>query len=83
MSMSLKKSIRKLLRNPAEMRIDEVSNILIYLGFTLDRIKGSHYTFIREGRPASTLPCHNQKVKRYYLRKIYREYIAQLLVYEE
>jgi len=67
--MGIKKSIKKLMRLPTEMRFSEAKMVLEYFGFELMRSKGSHFTFQGEGRPL-TIVCHSGKIKRGYIEKI-------------
>jgi len=68
--MGVKKSIKKLLRSPSEMRIEEIINILNFLGYKLDRIKGSHYIFAKKEMDDIIIPSHNKKVTKIYLKEI-------------
>ena len=67
--MGVKKNITKLLRNPTEMRISEIVNLLAHYGFHLARIKGSHY-IIESQLKTFIIPVHNGKVTKPYLKKI-------------
>ena len=77
--MSVKKSIRKILNEPAEMELREISNILIFLGYKLDRIKGSHYNFKRNDSELIVIPSHNKRVKKIYVKKIKKKLYRELL----
>lgn len=68
--MGQKKNIQKLLSEPKEMRIAEIENILLYFGYKLDRIKGSHHIFIKPECDTITVPSHKGKVKRVYLKDL-------------
>lgn len=65
--MGVKKSIRKLISLPMQMRLKEVANILQYCGYRLKRIRGSHYHFTRPAKRVITIAVHNKKVNGIYL----------------
>lgn len=67
--MGSKKNLKKLMSDPQEMRIDEIINLLGYYGFHLARVRGSHYIITSKDKKF-TLPVHNKKVKKPYLRDI-------------
>ncbi len=50
------------------MRIEEIINILYHLGYTLHRVKGSHYSFKKQGCDTHVIPIKHGKVKQIYLR---------------
>ena len=68
--MGIKKTIKKLLTEPVEMRLDEVQSILAYLGYELHRINGSHFQFKKGNIHLITIPVHQLKVTKYYLKLI-------------
>lgn len=69
--MGIKKIVKKLMSQPTEMRIDEVTILLDFLNYKLDRIHGSHYIFTKPGTKAIILPVHNNKIrKKIYLKKL-------------
>lgn len=77
--MGIDKSIKKLLAEPTEMRIGEVINIMAYFGYTLARIRGSHFQFTKPNTESMTIPVHAMKVKKYYLKKIKKIIISHEL----
>lgn len=68
--MGVAKSVRKLMAEPVEMRIEEVIRVLEYFGYLHERTKGSHYQFKKDYTKIFTVPSHNMKVKKYYLKLI-------------
>ena len=69
-SMGQKKNINKLLSEPTEMSIREVTNVLGFFGYKLDRIKGSHHIFAKPGYDTITVPAHRGKVAKVYLKDL-------------
>ena len=63
------------------MSIQEIQNILESFGYTLDRIKGSHYIFVKENYDIIVLPVHSQKVRKIYLRKV-KDIVEKLFSFE-
>ncbi len=43
--MGIKKIIKKVLKEPATIRINEVISLLGHFGYRLERTKGSHFIF--------------------------------------
>lgn len=76
--MGFKKNLQKLFSEPTEMRIDEIMNVLTHVGYILRSVKGSHYQFENKKSPRITFPCHNNKVKKIYLKTIKRTIIPLL-----
>jgi len=72
--MGIKQNLKKLLRNPSSMRIEEIVNIMRFLGYTLDRIKGSHYIFVKPYQQVKIIPTKQGKVKQCYLKTIIQIY---------
>jgi predicted RNA binding protein YcfA (HicA-like mRNA interferase family) len=64
------KLIRKVCARPPQARFPDVSALLIEFGWTQDRQKGSHVTFVRPGEFPLTVPVHDGKVGRVYLANI-------------
>jgi len=77
--MGIKKSIKKLFSEPNEMRLEEVSNILNYYGYRKHGIVGSHYQFKRKGYGLITVPAHNNKVQKIYLKLLKRTIIKYFI----
>ena len=69
-TMGIKKIIKKLLKEPPEMRLEEVIIMLSFLGYKLDRINGSHYIFTKPETKAIIVPSHHNKVHKIYLKKL-------------
>ena len=68
--MGFKKNLGKLLNEPTEMHINDVCNILVRCGYKLRSIEGSHYHFTHKTWLKITIPSHNKKVTKYYLKNI-------------
>ena len=68
--MGFKKNLIELLSEPSEMDFSKVQNILLGFNFKLARIKGSHFSFKNLEKGIITIPVHNQKVKRIYLKRV-------------
>lgn len=66
---SAEKLLAKLRRLPPEMPFAEVQKVLEHLGWSLDRVRGSHHVYTRNGETIS-VPRSSGKVKRIYLRQI-------------
>jgi predicted RNA binding protein YcfA (HicA-like mRNA interferase family) len=76
--MGVKKSIQRLLSLPTEMRIEEIHAIFSHFRFTLTAVRGSHFQFKNEYQVKITIPVHNGKVKKIYLKIIKRHIMALL-----
>jgi predicted RNA binding protein YcfA (HicA-like mRNA interferase family) len=60
--------IAKIRARPPEADYDDVRRLLEEFGWSLDRRKGSHVTFVKPGGMPITVPIvHGRKVKRVYL----------------
>lgn len=57
---------------PSEVRFAEVRKILEQHGWTLDRIRGSHHVFQKEGGGSLSIPVHAGRVKPFYVRQVRR-----------
>lgn len=53
-----------------EVRFSELRRLLEQNGWRLTRIKGSHHTFVGEGRPSIPIPVHKNRVKAVYLKQV-------------
>ncbi|MBQ9608200.1 MAG: type II toxin-antitoxin system HicA family toxin [Lachnospiraceae bacterium] len=54
-----------------DIRIDEIKKILVYYGYTLSSIKGSHFTFRKNGENPITIPVHGKTgIKKKYIDEI-------------
>jgi predicted RNA binding protein YcfA (HicA-like mRNA interferase family) len=68
---NIKKLTKRLLTRPTDMRFAEIRMILEHYGWRLDRMKGSHRVFVKDGDPNRiTLPEDGKKVKGPYLLSI-------------
>lgn len=64
------KLVRRIVARPSEADFNDVRLLLEDFGWTLDRQKGSHVTFVQPGASPITVPIHNKKVGRFYLDNI-------------
>lgn len=55
---------------PSPVRFSEIRKMMESLGYSLDRISGSHHIFVKPGCPHESIPVHDGKVKYNYVRKI-------------
>lgn len=76
--MGFKKNLKKLLTLPTEMRLDEVTSVLLRYGWYLERVKGSHFHFVDPHGQIFTLPVHNGVIAKRYLKKI----VSDIILYE-
>lgn len=67
-AMTSRKSIKKFMAEPAEMRIYEFVRVMEYFGFRHARTKGSHYIFDNSKNAIIVIPVHNNKVTKHYLK---------------
>ena len=63
------KHYRRLLAQPRDLRFEELENILLRCGYTLDRTRGSHAIYIKAGCPILTIPIRTP-VKSYLIRQV-------------
>ncbi len=71
--MGIKKNLKKLLKEPSSMTIDEISGILSYFGYALVNIAGSHFHFKKQGNRPIIIPVHHGKVTKIYLKDIVQQ----------
>ena len=64
----VEKIIQKMLNKPREMRFEEVKKVLLYEGWALDKIKGSHHIFIKDDLTL-VIPMHHGLVKGVYIKR--------------
>lgn len=65
------KLIDRIRVRPPEADFDDVRCLLEHLGWSLDRVRGSHSTFVKEGEfPLTVSTYGGRKVKRTYLTEI-------------
>ena len=63
------KLLQKLLRKPKDLRFEELERIIIMFGYRLDRSKGSHFSYLKDGRYPLVIPKHSP-VKRNYINDV-------------
>lgn len=63
------KLIGKMLRLPAEMRFNEVTQVLEFFDWKLENIVGSHYIYYKR-KAILTVVKHKNKVVKAYLKRI-------------
>lgn len=68
--MGFKKSLKKLLSQPTEMRLSEVKVVLAGYGYKWIRNHGSHYIFTKKNHGTIIIPVHKKKVAKRYLQII-------------
>jgi predicted RNA binding protein YcfA (HicA-like mRNA interferase family) len=63
--------LKRILADPPEADFEDVRRVLEDHGWVLDRERGSHSTFVKEGEYPFVVPkSGGRKVKRMYLRKM-------------
>ena len=68
---NIQKLTERLLTRPTDMRFADIRMILEYYGWKLDRTKGSHRVFVKDGDPNRiTIPEDKQRVKGPYLSSV-------------
>lgn len=78
--MGIKKIIKKVLKELATIRINEVISLLGHFGYGLERIKGSHFIFTKTGERVIIIPVHNKHVeRRIYIKQLKEIIISSLL----
>lgn len=69
--MSQIEKLLAIIRNAkSDVRFSDLEKILLHVGYKNVRQKGSHVHFRKQGMPSLTLPVHNGKVKKVYVRDI-------------
>jgi hypothetical protein len=69
--VKIKKIVEKMLRLPPEMRFEEITIVLRWFGWKLNRsTPGSHFVYGKIGFPPITIPKKQKKAKRVYIKKI-------------
>lgn len=63
------KLLERLLQKPKDLRFSELESVLLSYGYVLDRIKGSHAVFIKDGYPMLTIP-RKDPVKSYLINQV-------------
>ena len=67
---SINKRIKKLFDSPANVTIQELQIVLEYFGYRLGRVRGSHFIFTHHCRDTQSIPVHNNKIKKSYIKKL-------------
>lgn len=63
----------KLRNNPKAARFSQIETLLLSFGFTLDRVRGSHHTFLYrddENKIRIVVPVHGNKVASFYVKEV-------------
>ncbi len=64
----IERLIERIRRRPVEVDFDDVERLLRHFGWTLDRVNGSHVTFVKSSEYPITVPKKGgRKVKGRYL----------------
>ena len=67
----LEKLVAKFLREPPEVRFEEVVTLLEAFNYRQHSGKGSHFTFVKRGSRPITVPTEKgRRVKRVYVQRI-------------
>jgi predicted RNA binding protein YcfA (HicA-like mRNA interferase family) len=64
--------VRRICARPPEARFSTVAALLAEFGWSQDRQRGSHVTFVKSGEFPITVPVHDDKVGQVYLASICR-----------
>ncbi|MFH1253432.1 MAG: type II toxin-antitoxin system HicA family toxin [Candidatus Uhrbacteria bacterium] len=64
------KLLEKISNTKTSVRFVELEKILLSAGYKRQRQKGSHVHFRKPGSPSLTIPVHNNKVKKVYVREV-------------
>ncbi len=67
---NMNKRIGKLFKSPNNTPIRELQIVLEYFGYRLSRINGSHFIFTHPNGTNKSIPVHNNKIKKYYIKDI-------------
>jgi len=67
---SADKIINKMKRQPNGIRIDEADKVLSFIGYRLDRQKGSHRQYINSVGDVLTIAEHKPTIKSFYVKEI-------------
>lgn len=66
----IEKLLEKLKQTKTDIPLRDLSKILTSVGYVCVRQKGSHFHFRKANSPFITVPAHQQKVKRVYIKEI-------------
>ena len=69
LAMRKRKLLDRLTNNPKDATFDDVRRLLLYEGFHLDRVTGSHHIFKKAGI-TFVIPVHANRVKSVYLKRV-------------
>lgn len=64
------KLIKSLLSEPPEVEYNDIVKVLEYFGWVLRNVKGSHFTYYKEGYMPFVVIKHKNKVRRGCIRKL-------------
>jgi predicted RNA binding protein YcfA (HicA-like mRNA interferase family) len=64
------KLIKSLLKEPPEVEYNDIEKVLEYFGWELRNVRGSHFTYYKEGYMPFVVVKQKNKVKRGYVRKL-------------
>jgi len=72
------KHLAKIESNPKSVRPQELVVALRAFGYELDRQRGSHQIFAKEGAYPLNVPIHRPHLKEIYIREVIRRLRAEL-----
>ena len=64
------KLIKKILTARTDVNLSDFKKFLEYYEYDLVRQRGSHFHFRKFGSPFITIPVHNNKIKKVYLKEV-------------
>ncbi|OGJ42075.1 hypothetical protein A3B60_02340 [Candidatus Peregrinibacteria bacterium RIFCSPLOWO2_01_FULL_39_12] len=67
---NINKRIGKLFKSPNNISIKELHIVLKYFGYKLSRVNGSHFIFKDSKGDTQSIPVHNSKIKKHYIKKL-------------
>jgi predicted RNA binding protein YcfA (HicA-like mRNA interferase family) len=67
--MRKRKLLERLTNNPKGVTFDDIRRLLLYEGFQLDRVTGSHHIF-KKSEITFVIPVHANRVKSVYVRRV-------------
>lgn len=71
------KWLKKLVREPIELRFSEVEEILIAHRYRFINSRGSHFRFKKTNAPSITIVVHHNKVKKWYIKRMCKILLSQ------
>ncbi|MBU4480184.1 type II toxin-antitoxin system HicA family toxin [Patescibacteria group bacterium] len=66
----IEKLVEKILKTKTDIEFSDFKKFLEYYEYKLIRKKGSHFHFRKLDSPFITIPVHNNKIKKVYLKEI-------------